>query len=50
MAQKKNNLPRQINHRKSAVIIRSFDHSKNERKMWTLTKLQNMESITVWNT
>ena len=26
------NLPRQINHRKSPVIIRSFDHSKNERK------------------
>ena len=26
------NLPRQINHLKSPVTIRSFDHSKNERK------------------
>ena len=26
------NLPRQINYLQSPVIIRSFDHSKNERK------------------
>ena len=30
MAEK--NLPRQINHLKSPVTIRSFDHAKNERK------------------
>ena len=33
------NLPRQINHLKSPVIIRNLDHSKNERKKLTLAKL-----------
>ena len=41
------NLLHQINHLQSPVIIRSFDHSKNERKKLTLTKLQNIEPITV---
>ena len=33
-------LPRQINHRKSPVIIHDFDHPNNERKKLRLTKLQ----------
>ena len=32
-----------INYLQFPVIIRSFDHSKNERKELTVTKLQNIE-------
>ena len=38
------NLPRQINHLKSPVIIRSFDHSKTERKKVDVNEIRNMES------
>ena len=37
---RKKNLPRQINYLQFPVIIRSFGHSKNERKKLRLTKLQ----------
>ena len=41
MAEK--NLPYQINYLQFPVIIRSFNHSKNERKKLP-TKFQNIES------
>ena len=37
------NLPRQINHRKSPVIIRGFDHPKKREKKVDVNELQNME-------
>ena len=40
------NLPRQINHLKSPVIIRSFDHSKSERKKKKKKKKVDVNKMT----